>query len=439
MENLIDLKRFYGKRDLIKGVLEKKSSNVEIAGWVYSSRALGKIRFLLVHAMSGTVQVTAVKGKVSEEIFDLMGRISSESVVYVKGTVKESKQAPGGKEIIPDEIVVLGEADLLPIDVSDFSKTELPKRIDYRFLDLHRKRIQAIFKIESTIMNAYREFMVGEGGIECAFPSIISSSSEGGTELFEVKYFNKKALLSQSCQLYKQMLACSMEKVFAIFTVWRAEKHNTVRHLNEARQLDFEMAFADEFVVMDVLARCVQYIIEKVKKENGEELKILEVDLKIPKTKYLTFEEVSDLMKKHKVHVGKDDLSTDAEKRLGELFPDTIVFVYDWPLSGKPFYIMPKKGKGKTELSRGFDAIYRGVEISSGGQRIHIPKLLEDRLKAKKLKPKDFENYIDSFRFGAPPHAGWGLGLERLTMQMLGLNNIREAVLFPRDRDRLTP
>ncbi len=427
-----DLKKFNEKRKLIKNV---KSGKVEVAGWVYNTRALGKIKFLLLKDISGLIQITAVKGKVKDEIFEMLDKISSESVVYVKGSVKSSKQAPGGREIVPDEIKIISKADALPIDVSDFSKTELPKRLDFRFLDLHRRKIQAIFKIKSTMMQAFREFMVNEGGIEVQLPSIISSSSEGGTELFEVKYFNKKAFLSQSCQLYKQMLACSMEKVFAIFSVWRAEKHNTTRHLNESRQFDFEMAFADEFVVMDVLARCVQYIVKKVLEKNKQELNLLGVKLKIPKVKYMTFEQVAKLMKQNGVKMDKDDLSIEAEKKLGELFPDTIVFVHDWPLSSKPFYIMPKGEK----LSRGFDAIYQGVEISSGGQRIHIPELLEKRLKAKGLKPKDFKSYIDSFRYGAPPHAGWGMGVERLLMQMLNLPNIREAVLFPRDRDRLVP
>jgi aspartyl-tRNA synthetase len=195
------------------------------------------------------------------------------------------------------------------------------------------------------------------------------------------------------------------------------------------------MAFADEFIVMDVLGRCVQYIIKKITEERKEELELLNVKLKIPKIKYITFNECSQLMKKNKIKTNSDDLSLETERKLGELFPDTIVFVHDWPLSGKPFYIMPKE----KELSTGFDAIYNGAEISSGGQRIHIPELLVKRLKAKKLNPKDFKSYIDSFRYGAPPHAGWGVGLERLTMQILGLNNIREAVLFPRDRDRLTP
>jgi len=190
---------------------------------------------------------------------------------------------------------------------------------------------------------------------------------------------------------------------------------------------------------MDVLGRMVQYVVSRVIEQNKKELDLLEVKIKVPSIKYMTFAEVADMAKKQGVHVGKDDLSGEAEKELGKLYPETVVFVHDWPLSGKPFYIMPKKGKKGEEISCGFDAIYRGMEISSGGQRVHLPDLLIERLKVKGLNPKDFKAYIDSFRYGAPPHAGWGVGLERITMLILGLDNIREAVLFPRDRDRLTP
>jgi aspartyl-tRNA synthetase len=414
---------------------EDEGKKVTIIGWLYDDRDLGRLRFLVVRDFSGEIQVTGFKGETDDSVFKAM-KMSRESAVVISGTVKKSSKAPGGREISPESVEVLAAAEHpLPIDVSDFSKTELPKRLDYRFLDMHRRRIQAIFKVQSTLLQAYREFMTKENNaIEAIFPSIIGSSSEGGTELFKAKYFEKEVFLSQSCQLYKQMLACSIEKVFAVFTVWRAEKHNTVRHLNESRQFDYEQAFADEFVVMDVLARCVQYMIKSVIERNADDLKLLGIELRVPGTKYMTFDEVKDIIK-GKAHVGKDDLSGEAEKVLGEMFPDTIVFVHDWPISGKPFYIMPK---GK-DLSRGFDAIYKGMEISSGGQRVHLPELLTERLKEKGLNPKDFKGYIDSFRYGAPPHAGWGLGVERLTMLVLGLENIREAVLFPRDRDRLKP
>ena len=418
----------------------KKKGEVELFGWVHDTRDLSKIKFLVLKDITGRIQGVGLKNETPEKVFNLISKISRESVVKIKGELKDSKQAPGGKEILIKDLEIIAEAKQpLPIDVSDHSKTELPKRLDFRFLDLHREKTQAIFKVNSAILQAYRDFMVEEGAVECLFPSIISSSSEGGTNLFKMKYFEKEAYLSQSCQLYKQMLACSMEKVFAVFPVWRAEKHNTIRHLNEARQFDFEMAFADDKVVMEVLGRCVQYIVKRVIEENKKELELLDVKLKVPLVKYMTFHEVAEIMKKHKCHVGKDDLSPESEKKLGELYSDTIVFVHDWPLSGKPFYIMPFEKSSKEQLSKGFDAIYKGTEISSGGQRIHIPELLIERLKAKGLNPKDFKDYVDSFRYGAPFHAGWGLGVERLTMLILGLDNIREAVLFPRDRDRLSP
>lgn len=414
----------------------KSGENVLLKGWVYEIRDLAKLKFFLLRDSSGIIQCI-VKDK---KLIDKFSELTLESVVEIKGQVKKAnikaEFARKDAEVEVFDFEIISKAETLPIHINEkTTTTEFSTRLDYRFLDIRKPNVHAIFKIEATIMQAFREFMIEEGAMEAIFPSIISASSEGGTELYKLKYFEKDAYLSQSCQLYKQMLACSIEKVFTLSTVWRAEKHNTLRHLNESRQLDFEMAFADEFAVMDILARCIQHIAKKILEKNKEELKILKVDLKIPKTKSMTFEEVVDLMKKNKIPVGKDDLTPESEKKLGEIYPDTIVFVHDWPLSGKPFYIMPKN----KNLSAGFDAIYQGTEIVSGGQRVHIPELLVERLKAKGLNPKNFTSYIDSFKYGAPPHAGWGIGLERLTMLMLGLENIREAVLFPRDRTRLTP
>ena len=425
----------FEKRILIKDIFKKNLEKVEVVGWVSKTRGLGKIRFLLLRDISGIIQVTAVKDKVKGNIFEIMDNVSGESVVFVKGEIKTSKQAPGGKEIIPEEMKVISHAEKLPIDVSDYSKTELPKRLDYRFLDLHRKRIQAIFRIQSEITHSFREYFYNKNFMEVQLPSVISSSSEGGTELFSVSYFEKKAYLAQSPQLYKQMLACSVENVFTITPVWRAEKHNTVRHLNESRQMDIEMAFANQMEIMKELELVVQYIVKQVLEKYEVELDLLDIKLKVPKTKYLSYDETVKLLK---IKYG-DDLSPENEKKLDEKFPDTIVFVHSWPASLKPFYIMPKEEKANAKLSEGFDAIYKGLEISSGGQRIHIPDLLIEKLKDKKLSPKNFKSYIDSFRFGAPPHAGWSIGLERLTQLICGLNNIREAVLFPRDRTRLTP
>jgi nondiscriminating aspartyl-tRNA synthetase len=417
--------------------LKTSSNEVLLKGWVYEIRNLAKLSFILLRDRTGIIQCIIKDSNLTKKLSEL----TLESAVEIKGKVKEAKVKAefvrDDVELEVSSIEIVSKAENLPIHVNEkTTTTEFQNRLDYRFLDIRKPKVQAIFEIEATIMKAFREFMVDEeGALEAVFPSIIGASSEGGTELYKLKYFEKDAYLSQSCQLYKQMLACSLEKVFTLFTVWRAEKHNTPRHLNESRQLDYEQGFADEFVVMEVLGRCVQYIVKKVLEENKKELEILKINLKVPKTKYLTFEETNKILKKEKIHTDDFDLTGEGEKKLGELFPDTIVFVHDWPIEGKPFYIMPK---GESS-SCGFDAIYKGMEISSGGQRVHIPELLEERLKVKGLNPKDFKAYVDSFRYGAPPHAGWGMGLERLTMLILGVENIREVVLFPRDRTRLTP
>jgi len=424
------------ERSLIKDALQKKeNTTVLLKGWIHDARDLKKIRFIILKDRSGRIQITGINGKTQKKIFEQMTSFTRESAIEVTGTIKDSKQAKSGKELLPDSITVIAKAEEpLPVDASDYSKSDLSNRLDNRFLDLHSKKTQSIFRVQSTIIQAFREFMTKNGVVEAIFPAIIGASSEGGTDVFEIKYFEKSAYLSQSCQLYKQMLACSMEKVFAIFTAWRAEKHNTLRHLNESRQLDYEEAFADDKTVMKTLGECMQYMVQEVLNKNSEELGFLKVKLKVPKTKYMTFDDVVKVMKKEKIKMPEHDLSGDAEKKLGDLFPDTIVFVHDWPIKGKPFYIMPD---GKN--SKGFDAIWKGLEISSGGQRIHEPELLQKRLKANGMDPKNFKEYINSFRYGAPPHAGWALGLERITMLVLGLDNIREATLFPRDRDRLSP
>ena len=424
------------ERSYISGIIEKKEEEKAlIKGWVHDIRDLGKIRFLLLRDISGIIQVTAVKSEVDKKIFDLMTQ-NRENVISVEGKTKASKQAPGGIEIIPEKIELIAEAESpLPIDVSDFSKTELPKRLDYRFLDFHRKRTQAIFKIQSEIANSFREHFYKKGFIEMQPPCIISAASEGGTELFPVQYFEKKAYLAQSPQLYKQMLACSMEKIFMITPVWRAEKHNTPRHINEIRQMDIEMAFANQLDVMKQLEEVVQHIVKNVIEKCTKELELLNIKLNIPQAVYLGYEEA---IKKVNGKIG-EDFSPEQEKKLCEMHPNSIVFTHSWPASIKPFYIFPKDGKKDAKLSEGFDALYGGVEIASGGQRIHLPKLLIERIKAKGLNPKNFESYIDSFRFGAPMHGGWSIGLERLTQIICGLDNIKEATMFPRDRDRLVP
>lgn len=423
------------KRDYIIDIFKKNKENTEVLGWVSNIRNLGNVKFLILKDPTGFIQITAINKKTNKETLDKINKISKETIISVKGKVKNSGKAPGGKEILPTEIEILNKADTLPFDVSEYSKTNLSKRLNYRFLDLHRLKIQAIFKIQSEITHSFREYFYNKGFIEVQLPSIISSASEGGTELFQVNYFKKKAFLAQSPQLYKQMTAVSLEKVFTITPVWRAEKHNTIRHLNESRQMDIEEAHVGQMQVMKELTKVVQYIIKNILKKNKEEIKLLKLNLKIPKEKYLSYDEVVKILK---IKYG-EDLTPENEKQLNKLFPETIVFVHSWPRKIKPFYIMPKDEDINSKLSEGFDAIYRGMEISSGGQRIHLPGLLKESIISKGLNPKDFKDYITSFKFGAPKHSGWSIGLERLTQLIVEKKNIREAVLFPRDRNRLTP
>jgi nondiscriminating aspartyl-tRNA synthetase len=410
---------------------------VLVRGWAADVRDLAKIKFVLLRDMTGKVQAVALKSDLDDETFKQIGKIHPESVVEIEGVVKANKEAKLGYELSIKKCNVMSMAAVpLPIDPSPKSQTMLDKRLDYRFMDLRRDKTHAIFNIQSCISMSFREFFRNNGFIEIQPPSIIATATEGGTELYPVKYFEKDAYLAQSPQLYKQMCAISLERVFTITPVWRAEKHNTIRHLNESRQMDIEVAFADEFEVMKLLEGAVKFIVSNVLKTCKKEIEAIGVNLKIPESVYITYKDTITLLKKHGIKIEQgDDITPEAEKKLDELYPDSIVFVHSWPREIKPFYIWPKEDG----TSAGFDAIYKGIEISSGGQRVHVPEILIQQLKDKGLNPEQFEYYISSFRYGAPYHSGWSIGLERLTMMIVGADNIRETALFPRDRDRLKP
>ena len=411
---------------------------ISLAGWVETHRIQGKLSFILLKDSSGIVQIF-----LNPELTKQLGEISRESIVQVEGLVKKRPENQVKKEMETGEIevsaekaVLVNKAEPLPIDISFDTTTNFDKRLDFRFVDFHRPRIQAIFKIQNEIANSFREYFYKNGFVEMQSPCVISAASEGGTELFPVQYFEKKAYLAQSPQLYKQMLACSFEKTVTITPVWRAEKHNTPRHINEIRQMDIEAAFYDQMSIMKELEKAVKHIVQKVLANCKKELDLLGVkDLKIPGGVYISYEET---MKKIKGTMG-EDLTTEQERQLCAMYPGDIIFVHSWPTSIKPFYIMPKDEDPEAEYSEGFDALYGGTEISSGGQRIHLPELLIKRLKVKGLNPNDFKSYVDSFRYGAPPHAGWSIGLERITQVICKLDNVKEATMFPRDRDRITP
>jgi nondiscriminating aspartyl-tRNA synthetase len=430
------LKRTHLTSDLT-GHLEKE---VVLTGWVHDVRALGGIAFLLLRDMAGTVQVTAPKSKVSPQILSRIGELHQEDVVAVKGRVVPSKIAKRGLEIIPDELEVLNRAQTpLPLDPRGVQNTLLETRLNWRVLDFRSEESQAIFRIQSRILQSFRDFFLARGYLEIEPPVIIASASEGGAELFSLKYFEKDAYLAQSPQLYKQMCAISFEKVFAVMPVFRAEKFEQPTHLNEVRQMDIEQAFATDDEVMSILEEYLSYCVETVRGSCKEELGKLGRELehlRLP-LKRIRYDEAVELLRKNgeQIETGMD-FSKTQEKKLAELVGHKAFFITHWPAELKAFYALPDND-GKT--CHAFDLIYHGIEISSGTQRIHLPDLLEKQLKAKGLNPEGFKSYVDAFRYGAPHHSGWSIGLERLTMKITGKDNIRETTMFPRDRNRITP
>ena len=435
---MVNLSRRISTSDLQKA---KIGSVVTLGGWVEKINHLGKLAFLSLRDREGYAQIVANK---SFSGLDDLHKLTRESVIAVRGKVKRSKAKAGGKELEVSSLEVLSKADTpLPIEfLGSKIETDVSKRLDWRFLDMRNRKIQAIFEIKDEIARAFREFFKNEGFTEIWTPSIISSSSEGGTELFEAKYFNKKVFLAQSPQLYKQMAVMSnLEKVFMISPVWRAEPHDTHKHLNEVRQMDIEVAFAGQKEVIRYLDRCVKYVVRSVLKNCKSQVALVNPGLKVPTSKYISYDEAISALKKRKFKIKwGNDISSEAEQKLGDIFGrDKLLHIHSWPSAEKPFYIMPRGEDPSSKYSEGFDTEYGGIELSSGGQRVHLPDILEKQLKERGLKPKDFKGYIDSFRYGAPPHAGWSIGLERLTMIITGRANIREAALYPRTRDRLTP
>jgi aspartyl-tRNA synthetase len=425
------------KKIFVEDIKKKNLKEIRLLGWVHDYRDLKNNKFIILRDSTGSVQCV-IKNK---DLFEKFKDISLESVIEVYGSLKKAEIKSEfvdikDKEIEVKDFEILEKAERIPIPIKDKIETELSKRINFRYLDVRKPEVLAIFKIQSCIVNSFREFFLKKNFIEIQPPSIIATATEGGTELFKVKYFERDAYLAQSPQLYKQLMAISLEKVFCVVPVWRAEKHNTIRHLNEIRQMDIEVAFCDDFDVMKILEECVFYIIKKVKKECEEELRKLDKKISVNKAKYLSYKEAIEILRKKGIEISYgEDFTPEAEKKICEIFKDSLVFVHSWPNLLKPFYIMPKD----EEISCGFDALMNGIEISSGGQRINKYDLLIKRLKEKNLNLENFEFYVNAFRYGAPKHAGWSIGLERFTMALLKLENIREACLFPRDRERLTP
>lgn len=418
---------------------------ITIEGWVQEVRALGGIAFVIVRDRYGTVQLAVPKKKVPPELFAAMTSLARESVVRIAGTVKKSEQAKMGFEVVPASMEVMSMAHSpLPMGVVDKVSVEMETRFNHRFMDLRKPEVRGVFELKSMALRLIDEYLVRQGFVEVFTPKIVASGAEGGATLFKIDYFGRPAYLAQSPQLYKQMLmSTGLDRVFEMGPAFRAEPSDTVRHVSEFISFDGEMAHIHSMRdVLDVLEGCVQHTIEGVAEQGVELLAAIGSEVKVPRTPYpmVPYTEALDIVASEGMDLRMgDDLGTEGEKLLGDVMGEKgyeVYWIVDYPEEAKPFYIMEKDG---TPFSFSFDLDYRGQEIASGGQREHRYDRLVERMRKKGLDPASFDFYLNAFAFGMPPHGGWGLGVERLVQKMLALPNVRETILFPRDRNRLTP
>jgi nondiscriminating aspartyl-tRNA synthetase len=419
---------------------EMDSAEVTLFGWVQEVRDLGGIRFLILQDREGTLQITIPKKRVPPEVVSKTDAIQKRFSIGVKGTVKKTSMTTRGVEVIPKEIRVFSTAaEQLPIDITSKTPANIEVRLDARALDLCLEQNFAAFKIQHQALAAIRDYLFEKGYLEVHTPRIIASATEGGAELFPVDYFGQKAYLAQSPQLYKEQLTMSFEKVFEVGPFFRAELSHTRRHLSEFVSVDVEQAFANADDVMQLLEQVIHHTCMVIKEKCTKELSALKYHATVPELpfKRFTYDEVlSDLKEEGVTIPWGEDITTEAFRTLGKE-RGYYYFITDWPTHAKAFYIKPKDGK--PEISQGFDLMWRWIELVSGGTRISDKAQLMERMKEKGMNPEGFKYHLQAFDYGMPPHAGWAIGLERLTMVLTGKKNIREVSLYPRDRARLTP
>ena len=412
-----------------------EGKDVIFGGWVVDLRKLGKMAFLTVRDVTGMCQVI-VKG----DSMSLLEGLNRQSVVRILGKIQASKAKDFDFEVSATEIQVLAKAEYpLPIDPIGRLESDIDNRLNSRALDMRNQKTASIFKLRSKVLASIRETLIKRKFIEINTPKIIGSASEGGADLFGLDYFGQKAYLAQSPQLYKEQMTIGLERVFEISSFYRAEKSHTGRHLSEFTSVDIEAAMMDYTDVMDVLESIVVDVFKNTSENCKTEQQEIGYEIKVPDSPFerVTYtqalEELSSM--DIKIEFG-EDLQDSHLRSLGEKHPG-FFFLTDWPMKLKPFYIHEKDDDPK--LSRSFDLQYGYLELSSGGRRLHDPEQLRSRLKEQDLDPTSFEEHLKTFGWGMPPHSGWGMGLDRLMTVLIGIDNVREVVLYPRDPDRLKP
>lgn len=426
--------------DLLKA---EEGTTIILEGAVHSIRDMGEIAFVILRKREGLIQTVWEEGKTDMELSE----IREGDYIHVTGQIKDEERAPHGKEVRLSTIRHLSHVSCpLPLPIDKWKlNTSLEAKLDRRSLSLKNIRERARFRIQEGIVRGFRDFLYEQGFTEIHTPKIGAKSAEGGANMFRLSYFHRPAVLQQSPQLYKQMMVGVFDRVFETGPVFRAEKHNTRRHLNEYTSLDFEMGYIHSF--LDICAMetgFLQYTMNLLEKEYSKELKLLNITLPdVEKIPHVRFDEAKRLVseKYNRKIRNPFDLEPEEEELIGKYFKEEynadFVFVTHYPSKKRPFYAMDDPEDTRYTLS--FDLLYHGLEITTGGQRIHDLSMLEEKIQEKGMTEEGLEQYLDAFRFGMPPHGGLGIGLERLTMQLLGEDNVREACLFPRDMSRLEP
>ena len=439
--NGVKEKRVLDISEVLEGEYEGKE--IRMNGAVHTIRHMGEVAFVILRKSRGLVQCVYEAGGTDFDIRDL----KEESAVEVMGVVKAEERAPQGFEIRLKEIRVLSQpAEPLPLAVSKWKlNTSLETKLSLRPISLRNVRERAKFKIQEGIVRGFRDYLLSQGFTEIRTPKIVARGAEGGSNVFKLEYFNKKAELGQSPQFYKQTMVGVYDRVFEAAPVFRAEKHNTTRHLNEYTSLDFEMGYIDSFRdVMDMETGMLQYVMRLLEQEYKKELDMLGVTLpevgRIPAVRFDQAKELVSRKYDRKIR-NPYDLEPEEELLIGRYFKEEygsdFVFVTHYPSKKRPFYAMDDPADPRFTLS--FDLLFRGLEVTTGGQRIHDYREITAKMEKRGMDPEDIASYLMIFKYGMPPHGGLGIGLERLTMRLLDEQNVREASMFPRDVTRLEP
>ncbi len=420
---------------------------VDLAGWVHDVRVLGGISFVLLRNSKGIVQVAAPKKDVKPELLETIAGLHQEDVITCVGMVKESKAARLGFEIIPKSIDVLSKAaSPLPLDPRGVTPAALDTRLQWRSLELRRPESSAIFKIENAIVEGFEEYLRGESFMRAFTPSILGGVSEGGSEVFKVDYYGKPAFLRQDPQLHRQLtIAGGFDRIYDLGTNWRAELSHTPRHLSEHRTIAPELAFIeDERDTMRVQEQMVAHGIKKALEDCPGDFSTLKADVAVPKTPFpevafpAAYETLAKLGKKLPRN---QDIDEGSQRALAEHVKQEtgsdFFFLNRFPSAAKPFYVM--RVDEEPEFARSVDLVYRGLELSSGGQREHRHDKIVSQIREKGFNPENLKWFTEPFRYGVPPHGGYSFGIERFVAYLLGIQNIKEAVLFPRDPETLIP